>query len=191
MDTTVQNFEDVYGDYAIGDHGKAKAQFGERGRKLDNPTSVCIGFVTPNHREEEVGFYAGDSMAMGGDRVLVVSSEPCAMKDDEGIVGYKEYLNGKHESRLSCFVNDTAKDPKPPLVRDSTQPDPYPVPRTTWLKPGRKYYVHLYRTDIRQDGMHNPLALEVSGTDSGDEAEFAKQGIQVIIDGIEYRLIPV
>ena len=180
--------EDAYPGYQIGQHGKVKAMFGESGSSLANPTSVCIEFETPGNREEEVGFYAGDQFAMGGDRVVVISSEPFAKMDDEGIVGYMEYLNGKPAPRLSCFVNDTAEDPKPPLVRDSTQPGAYPVPRTTWLKPNRTYFAHLYRLEVRSDGMHNPLVLEINGSDTGDQEEFV--GIPVTIDGIDYILLP-
>jgi len=183
--TNILSFEDYYDDYAIGQHGKAKAQFGSSGKHTSNPTAVCVRFNTPSNREEEVGFYAGDSMGMGGDRVLVVSSEPFATKENADIVGYEEYLNGiPIGKRISCFVNVSGEDPKPVKVRDKTHDgQEHEVDRTTWLKPGATYYFHLYRTDLLESGAHAPLYVEVNGSDSGDQSAVVGQ---VMIGGIEY-----
>ena len=160
----VQKFGNVFSGWHFGQRGKTHTIFGERGQLTTNPYKLCIQLRTPANDVTEVAFYAGDSMSMGGDRVVVVSKKPWAKWDDEGVIGYKKYLQGHPNTRLSMFINSTGIDPHPPWRRDNTQKAPYKVPRTAHLMPDTVYYAHLYRLVVHSNHKHNPMFLEYSGT---------------------------
>ena len=156
----MKTFKEIYG-FEFGHHGKRLHVF------RDNTEEVEFSFKTPAHVEEEVSFYAGDQYAIGGDRVLMISDKPGATEDTCLYKMY--YLNGTQKPRISMFVNDTDTDPKPPVIRDSSQPTPYRRPRTTWLKPDTTYYCRLVR--LVTNARSRPLFIQYAGTSPKDGVE--------------------
>jgi hypothetical protein len=144
-------------------HGKFSVGFGSVKPSADNPVDIQWEFTAPEKTVKEVSYYSGSYVTNGG-FVLIISDHLGADKDDAGVVGFVEIENGKTSHRLSMFVNAENVDPKPPMVRDSTQPSAYARPRTTWLESGKTYYGRLYRTDLRKDGIHPAMTLETAAS---------------------------
>ena len=167
-------------------------EFGERKNKPVNFEDLEVNgsFVTPMNRVDEVSFDICDSNGITGNRVLIVADHPVPQLGDDGIVGIQDLrepdASGGYEvARLSMFVNDTAEDPKPPLVRDNTHGGrPYEVPRDTWLQPGRKYYFRIYWAIVNVGQDYSPLPCRYYGTGFGDSLKPAS--LDVIISGVEY-----
>ena len=168
--TKVLTWEETFGDYEFGEQGREKIGFGSNNKSDTNPTSVCGEYYSDDKLREEVAFYSGDSMAMGGDRVLVLADKPWAFKDDTDchIVGYEEYLQGNHEPRISGFVGETGaadEDPKPLKVRDDTHDGhEYEVDRTTGHAGYKQYYWHIYRLSVNEGQAYAALTIEASAT---------------------------
>lgn len=128
--------------------------FNDKHNFPENEVKVVFYFDTPNEVIEEVSFDATDSYGVGGDRILVIAPRPNALPWDEDVVGIQVCLNDTQPARLSMFVNDNPEDPNPPLVRDDTNGgEPYPVPRTTWLRNGTRYYGTYFRLNVNE-GQH-------------------------------------
>ena len=115
---------------------------------------VDFYFDTGNEVVEDVSLDCSNLYGFGADRYLVIADHPNALPDDAGVVGVQACVDDKPTGRLSMFVNDTAEDPDPPKVRDTTHGGKeYEAPRDTWLQNGRRYYGHFYQAIPNDNGM--------------------------------------
>lgn len=183
----VLTWDECFDSYSFGDHGKAKVGLGSRDKSVDNVTAISGEYISGNRLLEEVGFDSSDSMAMGGDRVLVLADKPYALKDDTDchIVGYMEYLQGDHAPRISGFVNLDGVDPDPPSKIGED-----PVPRTTHHYPNKRYYWHIYRLKVNEGQAYAALTLEVSGHTPETDTTYQGVGYPEMVNGIDGMFYP-
>jgi hypothetical protein len=153
-------------------------EFGAKAKKSEFPTressDYLIGFRTPNHSEENVGFFFNVALqGMMGNTLLTVLDAEDDMK-----------AMFSHKRALSMFVNRDGVDPK------AGKPSGHPwIPtkvRDTWLLPDHEYVLHVYRTrhDDRQ-----PLGISYYGDDKNQvdygPGEVPVEGIPMVFGSLK------
>ena len=183
----ILTFEEVFGDYQFGDHGREAVGFGSSQKSDANPTSFCVEYDSGNHLLEKADYDDGTSgmgATAGGDRDIVVADKPYALADDTdchilGVLKYRQgtqpklYMGSPLEeitggsNRFTSFVSETGaadEDPKPQLVRDDTHGgQQYEVNRETGHAANTVYYVHGYRLNVNEGQAYAALGLQASG----------------------------
>ncbi len=183
----VLSHPEAFDGHEFGDHGIYKTGFGDRNESPDNAVDVRGMFNAGDRLRESVTLTDGSSgmgATAGGDRDIVVSSEPF---DEEGntqghIVGILKYRQGDQpklyagpelepvvggSNQISMFVSETGapdEDPKPRLVSDSTQPETYSVNRYTGLAAYRDYYWRIFRHGVNEGRYYASLTMQAGGT---------------------------
>lgn len=180
-------FEEDF-EIPFGQHGKQKVYYGVSANSPTNDTTIDGQFTTPSHVENDVSLYGGDTMMMGGDRVMVVGPNPQPRAGDDDLVGVRYYMQGSNEGRLSMFVNDSPEDPAPPVDFVTGEP----MPRDTWLLPDKTYYFSIVRLHILESGAHPPLGIEYTGTSpaDGNEEELDPIEVEMVINGVSGTWTP-
>lgn len=171
----VLDFSDVYGKDA-GSGMSDWRTFGDRRNNKENPVSICIKLEQFKTTEEEFKVTAKQGMtnAIGGNRVLIVSTKPYAEPGDPENVAEMEYGYGKLNETLKFFVNNKNEPPqgkKYTTKWKGTEQVQVEVDPGKWLKPFTDYYITYSRVGATFGGAWNtPLSLYIVGSDTADEA---------------------
>lgn len=159
----MQVFEDLYG-FKFGKKIKATV-YPDR-----KSSDFSFEFTTPNNSEEDVRFFLDLPYFMMGNITLTVFDGDEALFSDN--------------RSLSMFVNQDGIDHKPPFKNHYGKVS---EPRTTWLKPNHTYKLHVYRA---QHDDNQPIGVGYFGTDA-NQVEYAPvEDAVLVLNGVEYDLVP-
>ena len=190
----VVSHEEAFGVQPGEDHSTWK-YFGTRADPTTNPIAICIGPLRYDHSERRILYTLGSGLsnALGGERDLILSTEPYAFAGSEANVAERHYGYKKGAGSIKAFCNDEDEVPGGPdqvynrtwdgkRWIDKRMDDPK---HNVWLKPHTDYYLTVRRLDAKVGRNNPPLSIyHEGGGDPATEHSFPKLDVGEELIGV-------
>jgi hypothetical protein len=206
----IMDVKDVYGA-EVGDPATNKMMFGSARTLSENPTVVCIAWMTGSVTETMIKWsFSGSvfSTMIGGLRAIIIATHPNAEIGDAGVIAWKTIgemgKNTHHPIKkpFTFFVSGDGKDPAGKRYVTKYVPngeggktlEKVEVPSGNALLPRKQYYTTIRRLNKPDHEENPPMNCTLRGTndpDNGGEVSIDVTNMVGDLEGFDIDLGPL